>query len=345
MSKKHYIIPIFVPDEGCPHRCVFCNQNRITGSEELMNVNIARNIIEEHLDTIDRSSAFIEISFFGGTFTAIREERQKKLLALAKEYKDSGKIDYIHLSTRPDAINDYILTYLKEFGVNVIELGVQSLNEEVLKASGRGHSIEDVYNASKLIKDYGFILGHQLMLGLPKDNFERDRESLKASISMKPDIARLYPALVIKDTPMEKMYNRGYYKPYTLDEGVEISLELLREYEKNNIKVIRVGLQPTENINTGKDLIAGPFHPAFRELVESKDINNKIYELLKDQSGKVIIEVSNKDVSKLYSNRKKYFQEMNRKLNNIIFDINVRNDIEKGKISIYYNENKKILNI
>lgn len=345
MGKRHYIIPIFVPDEGCPHRCVFCNQNRITGSEELMNVEIAKDIIEEHLKTIERDGSIVEVSFFGGTFTAISEDRQKKLLSLAKEYKDKGLIDYIHLSTRPDAISEHILSYLKEYGVNIIELGVQSLNVEVLEASGRGHSIEDVYKASKLIKEWGFVLGHQLMLGLPKDTFERDRESVRASILMEPDIARIYPALVIKDTPMELMYERGVYTPYTLEEGVSISLELLREYEKNNVKVIRVGLQPTENINTGKDLVAGPFHPAFRELVESKDINNKIYEFLKDKNDDVIIKISNRDVSKLYSNKKRYFYDMKEKLPNIGIKVMVQNEMEKGNLIVEYKKSKVLFNI
>lgn len=345
MGKKHYIIPVFVPDEGCPHRCVFCNQSRITGNEELMNVEIAKKTIDEHLETIDRKNAVVEISFFGGTFTAIKEERQISLLALAKEYKDKGIVDYIHLSTRPDAINEHILSYLKDYGVNIIELGVQSLNEEVLKASGRGHSIESVYKASKLIKEWGFTLGHQLMLGLPKDTFERDRESLRKSLEMKPDIARLYPALVIKDTPMEVMYNSGRYIPYTLEEAVEISLELLKGYEENNVKVIRVGLQPTENINLGRDVIAGPFHAAFRELVESKYINDKIYDIIKNQTEEVTIEVSYRDVSKLYANKKVYFNGMKSKLENVNIKVKVSDTIEKGKLNLKFNNNKKSFNI
>ena len=171
MSKNYYIIPIFVPHEGCPHNCVFCNQDRITGAHDDVTAQTVRNTINDYLETIQNKSATIEVSFFGGTFTGIREEKQKELLEVAKEFKDKKCIDKIRLSTRPDYINDYILTYLKEYGVDIIELGVQSLDEDVLKKAGRGHSAQDVINASRLIKEYEFVLGHQIMPGLPGDTF------------------------------------------------------------------------------------------------------------------------------------------------------------------------------
>ena len=309
MSKNYYIIPIFVPHEGCPHNCVFCNQNRITGKSEEVTAQTVYSIADEYLKTINKQNATVEISFFGGTFTAIREEKQRELLKVAKEYKEKGLIDKIRMSTRPDYINDYILSYLKDYLVDIIELGVQSLDDHVLKAAGRGHSSLDVLNASKLIKKYDITLGHQIMPGLPKDTFEKDIERVKKSIGMKPDIIRLYPSLVIKDTPMEEMYLQGTYKPYTLMEAVEICEKLNRLYEEANINVIRMGLQPTENIAEGKDVIAGPFHPAFRELVEgykiSKDIRKKI---AKEKQGTITI--NSKDLSKLYANRKMFFNKL-----------------------------------
>lgn len=215
MSKNYYIIPLFVPQEGCPHKCVFCNQDRITGSKESVTAKTVYDTVEEYLQTINNKDATIEISFFGGTFTGIREEKQRELLSVAKEYKDKGLIDKIRMSTRPDYINDYILSYLQEYSVDIIELGVQSLVGDVLIGAGRGHTIKQVEDASKLIKEYGFTLGHQIMPGLPRDNFEKDIETVKRSISMKPDICRIYPSLVIKDTPMSVMYNRGEYSLYT----------------------------------------------------------------------------------------------------------------------------------
>lgn len=331
MSKKHYIIPIFVPHEGCPHNCVFCNQDRITGATESVTADTARNIIKEYLSTIDNVNATIEVSFFGGTFTAIEEKKQRELLCIAKEYKDKGLIDKIHMSTRPDYINDYILSYLKEYDVDIIELGVQSLCEDVLIASGRGHSVEQVLEASRLIREYGITLGHQIMPGLPKDNFAKDIETAKKSIEMKPDICRIYPALIIKDTPMETMYNRGQYKPYTLEEAVQISSTLLEMYKDADINVIRIGLQPTETITEGKDIIAGPFHPAFRELVEGNIMCNKIRNTLgKNKFGTVGL--NNKDLSKLYANKKVYFNKLVEEGYRI--NIELSDKIERGNIII-----------
>lgn len=343
MSKKHYIIPLFVPHEGCPHNCVFCNQSRITGEDENVTPDIASKTIEEYLETIDYKNSIVEVSFFGGTFTAINEKKQKDLLKVAKYYKDNGYIKYIRLSTRPDYINSYILDYLKEYGVNIIELGVQSLDEEVLKYSGRGHNIEDVENASKLIKEYGFTLGHQLMIGLPKDDFNKDMNTVLKSIEMKPDIARIYPALVIKDTPMELMYNRGTYKPYTLGEAVEIIQKVYEIYKKNDVNVIRIGLQPTDNITEGKDIVAGPFHPAFRELVESKSIKDMIINIKPKLGACITIEINSKDLSKLYANKKVYFNELKNYFEDV--KIIVNDSISRGNILVKDLSSSEILTI
>lgn len=331
MSKSYYIIPIFVPQEGCPHNCVFCNQDRITGTKDLVTANTVKSTIDEYLETINNKKATIEVSFFGGTFTGIRESKQRELLAVAKEYKDKGLINKIRMSTRPDYISDYILTYLKEYDVDIIELGVQSLCSDVLVAAGRGHSIEDVYEASKLIKSYGITLGHQIMPGLPKDTFEKDIETVKKSIEMKPDICRIYPSLVIKDTPMEIMYKRGSYIPYTLEEAVDISKVLYEMYDTAGIQVIRIGLQPTDSINVGGDIVDGPFHPAFRELVLGSLLVDKIKEELKDKKIGTIT-INPKDISMLYANKKFYFNKL--KDDGYIIKVIQSNEIERGNYLI-----------
>ena len=329
MSKNYYIIPLFVPQEGCPHKCVFCNQDRITGSKESVTAQTVYDTVEEYLQTIDNKEATIEISFFGGTFTGIREEKQRELLSVAKEYKDKGLIDKIRMSTRPDYINDYILGYLKEYSVDIIELGVQSLVGDVLIGAGRGHTIKQVEDASKLIKEYGFTLGHQIMPGLPRDNFEKDIETVERSISMKPDICRIYPSLVIKDTPMAVMYNRGEYIPYTLDEAVSICKKLYKMYLEAGVQVIRIGLQPTDTITEGKDIVDGPFHPAFRELVEGSLISDRIREVFKE-SKKGIICLNSRDLSKLYANKKKYFKEL--LSDGFKIDVQTDDTLERGQI-------------
>lgn len=333
MSKNYYIIPIFVPQEGCPHKCVFCNQDRITGLKDVVTVDIVRKTIDDYLETITNKNAVIEVSFFGGTFTAVKEEKQRAFLEIAKEYKYKNKIDKIRLSTRPDAINDYILTYLKEYNVDIIELGVQSLDDEILRKAGRGHSALDVERASKLIKKYGFVLGHQIMPGLPGDNFEKDILTTKLSIDMKPDICRIYPALVIKDTPMEKMYKSKMYRPYSLDEAVEISKAMYELYSKSNIQVIRIGLQPTESINEGADIVSGPFHSAFRELVESSLISDLINNNITEKEN-VELRINPRDISKLYANKKKYFNLIKNK--KII--VKQDDDILRGNIKLIIDE-------
>ena len=229
--------------------------------------------------------------------------------------------------------------YLKEYKVDIIELGVQSLDDEVLRKAGRGHSVNDVIVASKLIKEAGFILGHQIMPGLPGDSFEIDIETTKKSIEMKPDICRIYPSLVIKDTPMEDMYNRGDYVPYSLDEAVYISGEMLKLYNEAKVKIIRIGLQPTDTITTGKDIVDGPFHPAFRELVEG----HLICETLDKKCPKekdIIIEINEKDVSKLYTNKKQYFKAFLSNRDGKVY-VNTNNKVKKGRVKLTVIEKKE----
>lgn len=240
----------------------------------------------QHLEYF-RKDAFIEVAFYGGSFTAIDIDIQSELLEVPYKFKKDGLIDEIRLSTRPDSINIEILNNLKKYGVNTIEIGVQSLDEEVLIASERGHTSEDVYESSKLIKEFGFNLGLQMMIGLPKDNIQKNLETCLEFIKLEPNCVRIYPTLVIKDTFLEKQYRSGDYTPLNLLEAVDISTILLMIFYINNINVIRVGLQPTENIQLGKDVVVGPFHPAFRQLVESN-----IYKVLLDYY------FSNKDILK-----------------------------------------------
>jgi len=208
MKKKMYIIPLFIPHLGCPFKCVFCNQNSITGQQQEITEEYVRQTIETHLKTLP-SNAEIEVSFFGGSFTGIPQDKQNLYLGIAKEYLDKGKIDAIRLSTRPDYIDTEILQNLKRYKVSIIELGVQSMDEEVLLKSRRGHTSEDVVKAVNLIRQYDFKLGLQIMIGLPGDNLEKSLNTAYKIVELKPDFVRIYPALVIKNTYLERMYARG----------------------------------------------------------------------------------------------------------------------------------------
>lgn len=266
--KKHAIIPIFIPHKGCPNDCVFCNQRKITARGADVTKDDIHKTVETYMSTLSSMNLdTIELSFFGGSFTGIPLKEQKEYLSVAKEYKDTGVIHKIHLSTRPDYINVEILDNLKAYDVDVIELGVQSFAEPVLKASGRGHNSKCVYEACKLIKDYGFSLGIQLMIGLPEDTLEYDIFSAEEAVSLKPDIARLYPTVVIKDTALWDMMESGSYVPMEEDDAVLRTAAMYKILTDAGVNVIRVGLKSSDIISDEGNT-AGTFHPAFRQLVE-----------------------------------------------------------------------------
>ncbi len=279
MSKIN-IVPIFVPDYGCPLRCVFCNQKRITGVSTDISSDIVTNTILEYLSYFKRKDN-VEVAFYGGSFTAIDFDIQNELLKAAYNFKEKGLVKSIRLSTRPDCINRKILDNLINFGVDTIELGVQSLDEEVLRLTNRGHNTKCVFDSSNLIKKYGFKLGLQQMVGLPGENFQKSYKTAKTFVELGADCVRIYPTLVIKDTALERSYKRGDYVPLDLEKSVSIVSDLIHLYYVNNIEVIRVGLQPTKNINFDGDVLAGPFHPAYRQLVEANYVFNALSNYLK----------------------------------------------------------------
>ena len=271
--KKLYIIPIFVPHLGCPNDCIFCNQKSISGQKKNMTKEEAKKIIEDYLKSINSEEAQLEIAFFGGSFTAIEKEKQEELLGVAYEYIKEGKVDSIRISTRPDCIDKETLKRLKSYKVRTIELGVQSANDYILRRANRGHTFEDVKKASKLIKRYGFQLGHQMMVGLPESTRIDEINTARALIKLKPKMIRIYPVLVVKNTKLEKEYENGEYQPLPLAQAVETCKELVSMFVKKKIDVIRVGLQNTDEITSpeekSSEVVAGPYHPAFRQLVES----------------------------------------------------------------------------
>lgn len=308
---KYYNIPIFVPHKGCPFDCVFCNQKHITGTDGEVDEKYIQKTIEEHLKTLPKNDRVVEAAFFGGSFTGIDPNVQTRFLSAAYEYVKSGKIDGIRLSTRPDYIDVDVLERLKRYGVTTVELGVQSMNEEVLKKSCRGHSAQRVVEACKLIRKYPFKLGLQMMTGLPGDTPERSEETADKIIALKPDFVRIYPTLVVKDTYLEKMYKNGKYKPQTVEEACELCKRLLVKFTKANITVIRIALQTTEEISPGGSLVAGPFDPQFRERVESMLYYDKMAELVKNCAEKnICISVNNKEVSKAIGHKRENISKL-----------------------------------
>lgn len=313
---KHYNIPIFVPHKGCPNDCVFCNQKKITGALKDITVEDVYNTIEEHLKTLPKDNRIIEVAFFGGSFTGIDFDMQGQFLSAAHKYIKSGEIDGIRLSTRPDYIDRKILEQLRKYNVTTIELGVQSLDKDVLEMSNRGHTENDVYEAVKLIKEYGFSLGLQMMTGLPGDNNEKSIQTAKKILSLKPDFVRIYPTLVLKDTKLEEMYKNGEYSPQEIDDAVMLCKKLLLLFEEANISVIRISLQTTDEISPNGSLVAGPFDSQFRELVESEIYFDKFMSELKNVVFKnAIIHVNTKEVSKAIGPKKSNIIRINKNCN------------------------------
>ena len=264
---KFKIIPIFVPHKGCPHQCSFCNQKHITGQLEEMTPQKATQIIEMYLSTIDTNKFRTEIAFYGGSFTAIDFEYQTSLLEVAYKYKLNNGVKGIRLSTRPDAISEEILDNLKKYGVTEIELGVQSMCNDVLLANNRGHTDIDVINAVKLIRKYDFSLGLQQMTGLYKDTDEDDIYTATKICELKPDFVRVYPTLVFNNTELAEYYKNGLHKPHSLEHSVELSKKIKEIYEQHNIKIIRFGLLMSDD-EAKNNYLAGPYHPRYRELLE-----------------------------------------------------------------------------
>ena len=270
------IIPVFVPHMGCPHDCVFCNQRSISGQMETPTAEDVRDTILQY-ERIAGNYKSVEVAFYGGSFTGISAWEQLRYLKAVAPFLESGLIHCIRISTRPDCIDDPTLSRLWQSGVRTIELGAQSMDDMVLKAAGRGHLAEDTVRASRLIQKYGFALGIQTMTGLPGAAREADLETAAKVCALRPDFVRIYPTIVIKNTGLAKLYASGAYTPSSLDETVSLCADLYRRYRKAGIRVIRMGLHATEDIRDGGEILAGPYHPAFGELVYSRFVRDSLF--------------------------------------------------------------------
>lgn len=261
-------IPIFIPHAGCKNDCAFCNQKSITGKIVPPELLEARAIIEESLKTLEGDGH--RIAFFGGSFTGIGNALMEEYLSLAEEYVDKKKITGIRLSTRPDYITEETLDILGKYTVTNIELGAQSLDEEVLSLSKRGHSRADVEKAAELIVKRGITLGLQMMIGLPGDTYEKSLETAKAFVKLGARETRIYPTVVLKGTLLEKMLRDGTYVPMDFEEAIDTAADCYSIFFENGVKVLRIGLQNTEELK--ENAIGGFYHEALGEKVYSRVI-------------------------------------------------------------------------
>ena len=332
---KINIIPIFIPHLGCPHLCTFCNQKKISGSLKAPDKNEILALVDEYLKA-DFSKVY-EIGFFGGTFTGLAVESQKYYLGIAGNRKKEKIINKIRFSTRPDYINPEVLKLAKEYKVDIIELGLQSLNDHVLELAERGHKAEDTLKAAALVKEYGFVLGLQIMPGLMGDTEESILETIKGAASLEPKFVRIYPTVVIKGTRLEEYYKSKEFIPFTLEKMVGITAKAYELFTKEGINVIRMGLQHSENLTLEKDLIAGPYHPAFGELVFSEIYKNKIISIIEKNNlqeyKELKIRVSPGEISKIRGQKNSNTKKIKEKFNiNLLFIED--SFIEKGQLEI-----------
>lgn len=300
MTAGHANISVFVPHIGCPNMCSFCNQRYITGTFKAP----LKSDVVDAVETAVKSSRYdthnTEIAFFGGSFTAINRNYMTELLKTAYTYVKNGTVRGIRISTRPDAIDDEIISILRSYGVTSIELGAQSMSARVLKMNNRGHSVEDVVRSSEMIKQAGFELGLQMMTGLYGDTDELALKTAETIIKLSPDTVRIYPTIVLKGTDLAALYSDNKYQPQTLEDAVSLCTVLYKKFTDNGIRVIRLGLHSIEN----EAYIAGPWHPAFSELCQSQIMLEKALETLAEK-GKYIIYVSSGSVSKMVGQKRK----------------------------------------
>ncbi len=337
---EQYVIPIFVPHLGCPNDCTFCNQKSISGQTKQVTPKDVEKTIEKYLKGFKEKNLPTEVAFFGGSFTGIEIETQEALLKAAYEFVKTKRVNSIRVSTRPDYIDKEKLKLLKKYGVKTIELGVQSSNDYILKKCKRGHTFEDVKRASKLIRRYRFILGHQMMIGLPESTRLDELNTAKDLAKLKPKLIRLYPVLVIKNTELEKEYEKSEYEPLTVTQAVERCKELYYFFARKKIAVIRMGLQNTDIISDPKneksEVVAGPYHEAFGQLVEDSIWYDAILEKIKKFNVKVKevqINVNPESVNSVIGHKKENVNKF-KDIYDVKIKVNQDKTIKPGKFEI-----------
>lgn len=298
---KHGNIAFFIPHMGCPHRCTFCDQRVISGENKPVSVSeIAATVEREMENAAPEVRANTEIAFFGGSFTAIDRTLMTEYLSAAKKLCDRYSLYGIRLSTRPDAVDDEVLTILKQYGVRDIELGAQSTSDRVLLMNERGHTARDIFEASDRIREYGMGLGLQIMPGLYGDDDESIMHTAEDVIKIKPDTVRIYPTVVVRGTVLHRLYEEKKFTPLTVPKAASLCAEMMMRFEESGINVIKVGLHSSTVLE--KDIAAGPYHQSFKEICESKIFYDKIKRM--NISGDAEIFVNPKSISKIIGNNK-----------------------------------------
>jgi histone acetyltransferase (RNA polymerase elongator complex component) len=292
------IIPIFIPHEGCPHRCLFCNQHRISGqSGRPVGAAEVRQEIQTWLDRCENSQAATQVAFYGGSFTALPRARQKELLLAAAPFLETGQVQSLRLSTRPDCMDGKQADFLKEHRVATVELGAQSMNDAVLSAARRGCTAADTEQAMTALKQAGLETGIQLLIGLPGDSRTSLRRTVEQVIALRPDFVRLYPLLVLRGSGLAELHRQGRYQPLSLGKAVLLAAFMQERFGRAGIRTVRMGLQAGPELENS--LLAGPWHPAFGELVKSRLMFKQTRKLLAQakSSQRICLRICSQDQS------------------------------------------------
>lgn len=295
---KQTNISIFVPHVGCPHRCSFCDQRSISGAQKAPRAKDVEELLRQQAPHLAARGIKAQIAFFGGSFTAIERGYMLELLdaanAAARQYQC---YDGIRCSTRPDCISREIVQTLKAHGVTFVELGAQSMCDEVLQANERGHSAQDVKNAARIIREGGLGLGLQMMTGLYKDSEQAALDTAREFAALKPDAVRIYPTVILKNTRLGELFSSGEYKSFSFEQTVALCAKLLRMFERENIPVIRLGLHASKDVE--RDMLGGVYHPALREIVQSRIFLEDMQQrLVKLPQGNYVIFTDPRNISK-----------------------------------------------
>lgn len=297
MATQHRVIPIFIPQRACPYKCIYCNQFAIAGQAHVPSPQEADQIIRQHLTTLP-VDAEKRIAFFGGSFTGMSIDEQNAYLDVAQPYLQQGLVSGLQLSTRPDYIDDSILQNLKQHGVVLIELGAQSLHDDILQTVNRGHTVAQVKEASDQILKQGFQLGLQMMIGLPGDSKEKAIQTAQRIVAFGATCTRIYPTLVVGNTLLAQWYKEGRYQPLSLETAVDWCKDIYPIFQANHVKVLRIGLHPSEGLLSGTDYLAGPFHISFKELMLTAIWRDRIQnELLKNGCKPCTIRVPKSEIN------------------------------------------------
>ena len=328
------IIPIFLPNLGCRDRCLFCNQ--MASSEGLPSPSSVRNFIEASLIQIpyNKKARARQVAFYGGSFTAIHRDDQVRYLKEVQPFIASGLIDSIRISTRPDALDEETLSLLKEYGVRTIEVGVQSMINEVLSLAHRGHRAEDTASATLRLKQWGFEVGHQLMIGLPSDTCDCFLQTLDRVIDLRPNFLRIHPTLVLRGAPLDNLWREGRYSPLSLEETIDWLKRGLVRLENSSISVARIGLQPTDELQ--RDFLAGPYHPALRQLIDGAIFFDMATSLLQDsqKNGRALFFCHPKEISNLRGQKNENILRLKKQFNLSDIFIDGREELPRGYLGL-----------